>query len=80
MVLEQLTEFFKWMTIINVGLMTLSTILIIALKGVIYKMHGKMFSISKEFISGACYGYLGVYKILIIVLNIVPFVSLLIIK
>jgi hypothetical protein len=77
--LEQLTEFFKWMTIINVGLLALSSVLVMTLKGIMCKMHGKLFGIREESVAVAAYGYLGLYKVLVIVFCIVPYVSLLLI-
>jgi archaellum biogenesis protein FlaJ (TadC family) len=78
--LEQLTDLFKWMTIINVGLLFLSSGLVMILKGIICKMHGKLFGIKEESVAVAAYGYLGLYKILVIVFCIVPYISLLLIK
>ncbi len=78
--LDQLTEFFKWMTIINIGLLVLSSVLIMILKNVMCKMHGKLFGIKEESVALVAYGYLGMYKVLVLVFNIVPYISLLLIK
>jgi len=78
--IEQLTEFFKWMSIINVGIFVLSSILIMLLKGIMCIMHGKLFGIKEDKVAIVSYGYLGIYKVLVIVFNIVPYVSLLLIQ
>ena len=78
--LDQLTEFFKWMTIINIGLLVLSSVLIMILKNVMCKMHGKLFGIKEENVALVAYGYLGMYKVLVLIFNIVPYISLLLIK
>jgi len=78
--LEQLTDLFKWMTIINMGLLVLSSLLIMMLKGVMCNVHGKLFGIDKDKVAMASYGYLGIYKVFIIVFNVVPYVSLLLIQ
>jgi Family of unknown function (DUF6868) len=78
--LDQLTELFKWMTIINIGLLLLSSMLIILMKNVMQKLHGKLFGIKEENIALMAYGYLGMYKVLIIVFILVPFISLTLIK
>ena len=80
MSLDQLIEFFKWMTIINIAIFIFSVILTIGLKQLLSKMHSKMFGIQKEKVAVVVYGFFGVYKIAIIVLNIVPYIALLIIK
>lgn len=76
--IDQTTEFFKWLTIINVVLFVLNVILILILRRIICKMHGKMFGLSEENISIVLYGWLGLYKVMIVVFNIVPFVALII--
>ncbi len=78
--LDQLTEFFKWMTIINVGLLILSSVLDMALKNVMGKIHGKLFGIKENEVALVAYGYLGMYRVLVLVFNIVPYISLLLIK
>ena len=78
--LEQLTELFKWMTIINVGLLALSSILVMTLKGIMCRMHSKLFGIREDNVPVMAYGYLGLYKVLVILFCIVPYVSLLLIQ
>ena len=78
--LDQFTEFFKWMTIINIGFLVLSSVLIILLKNVTCKMDGKLFGRKEESVALVAYGYLGIYKVLILIFNIVPYISLLLIK
>lgn len=76
--IEQATEFFKWLTIINVGLFMVSVVLILLMRKIICRMHSRMFGISEEAISIVLYSWLGLYKVMIWVFNIVPFVALII--
>jgi hypothetical protein len=78
--LDQLTELFKWMTIINVVLLISSSVLVMLLKNVMCKMHGRLFGIKEDSVALVAYGYLGMYRVLVLVFNIVPYVSLLLIK
>jgi len=78
--LEQLTDLFQWMTIINIGVFVLSSVLIMLLKKSIYKMHAYLFGIQEDQVAIAAYGYLGRFKILVLVFNIVPYLSLLLIR
>lgn len=78
--LEQLTEFFKWMTIINVGLLVFSSITVMLLKDMMSRMHTKMFGVNKEQVRITAYGYIGMFKVLVIVFNIVPYIALLLIR
>ena len=51
-----------------------------ALKKTVCKMHGKLFGIDEGKVSVVLYCYLGVYRIFILIFNIVPYLSLLILK
>ena len=74
--IETIREFLGWCTVINIGLLVLSSILIIALRGTVSRFHGKMFNLDEKYLSQAYFQYLGQYKIAIIVFNIVPYFAL----
>ena len=74
--IDQLTDFFKWMTIINIGILFISSVLIMILKRFLQKTHSRLFGISEQSVALMAYGYLGIFKIIVIVFNIVPFVAL----
>lgn len=78
--IDQCTELFKWMTLINISVFIVSALLSMILKKVVSKMHGKLFGIDESIVSVVGYGYLGVYRIFILVFNLVPYVSLLLVK
>ena len=80
MTLEQITELLKWITIINIGILTFSSVVIMLIKDYIGKMHGKMFGIKPENVAIAVYCYLGVFKVIIITFNLVPYIALCIIS
>jgi hypothetical protein len=46
------------------------------LKDWIYSIHSRVFSISREAFNIIIYSFLGVYKIFVISLNLVPFIAL----
>ena len=71
-----LREFFGWCSVINIGLLILSSILIIVLRRTVSRLHGKMFNLDERFMSQAYFQYLGQYKIAIIVFNVVPYFAL----
>ena len=75
---QMLTEFFMWCTILNCGLMILSFILVISMMDFIYKKHTHWFPMSRETFNVVMYSYLGIYKIGIILFNLVPWLALLI--
>jgi hypothetical protein len=78
--IRTLTEFFKWCTIINVAVFIFSTIMIIAVPDFIYNAHGQMFNMPREAFDVVIYSFLGLYKIVILVFNLVPYVALRIVE
>ena len=74
--IETLRVFFGWCSVINIGLLVFSSILIIAIRGTASRLHGKMFNLDEKFVEQAYFQYLGQYKIAIIVFNIVPYFAL----
>lgn len=80
MKLEQLQSLFMWMTLINIGIMILSVVLINCLRSFIHQFHGKLFKLSKEQLNIILYSYLGIYKIGIILFNLVPYIALQLVK
>ncbi len=71
--------FFMWCTIINVGVLGLTCLVCAFLSDFSYRMNNRMFSISRETFNVAFLSFIGLFKILVIVFNIVPYIALLII-
>jgi hypothetical protein len=78
--IQKLTTFFMWCTIINGGLLVLMIIVGIIGIDLVYSIHGKLFQIPRETINMVYYLFLGLYKIVWLVFNAVPYVALLIIR
>ena len=78
MTIEQITEFFRLMLILNIGMLFISTLATWLLKGMAMSIHSKMFGVTESQINISIYAFLGAYKLFIIVFNAVPYVALLI--
>ena len=76
MTINELTTFLGWCSILNIVLLTLSAILVILLKERIAKIHAWMFAIDPVVIQKMYFQYLANYKIAILILNIIPYLSL----
>jgi hypothetical protein len=76
MTIETLTELFGWMSVISIGFLMFSTIMILLIKGAAIKIHSKMFALDETDLNRAYFQYLAQFKILVIVLNIVPYIAL----
>ena len=79
MTIETLTVFFKWCSILNLAILYLSWLGLWLCPDFIYRIHSRWFSVSREAFNNICYAYLGVFKILVIVFSLVPYLALLII-
>lgn len=74
-----LTAFFMWCTIINAAIMVYWVTLLLLAPNWMYRMQSKWFPISRQSYDVAIYAFLGLFKIIFIVFNIVPYIALLII-
>ena len=77
---QKVKKFFMWCTILNGCLLALSVIIGITGLDFVYSVHGKLFQIPRESINAIYYSFLGLYKIVWLVFNAIPYVSLLIIE
>ena len=77
--IETLTAFFMWCTIVNGGLLTLSSVLLVFAQDWVYSVHSRWFKIPRETFSVVIYCFIGVFKIVYLVFNVVPYVALLIV-
>jgi len=78
--IQTLTTFFMWCSIINGGLLALwSTILIIS-PDLVYRTQSKWFPMPRETFNVVIYSFLGLFKIVFLVFNVVPYLALLIVK
>jgi len=74
--IDTVRAFFMWCTIINGALLIFSFLICACAGDWIYRMHSRWFPISKEAFYVAIYSFLGLYKIFVIVFNLVPYVIL----
>ena len=79
MEVQTITAFFMWCTIINGAMLVFSSIMLLLAQDFVYSMHSKWFHIPRETFNVAIYSFLGFFKIVFIVFNVVPYVALLIV-
>ncbi len=75
--IDSIRAFFMWCTILNVALLSLSSLMCICAGDWLWRIHSKWFSISRETFNVAIYSFLGLYKVLVFVFNLIPYVALL---
>lgn len=76
MTAQMLQTFFMWCSIINIGLLLISFVIIVTAKDRAYKLHSRWFNLSKENFDLVLYCFLGFYKVLVFVFCIIPWIVL----
>lgn len=76
MTLSQFTSFLGWAMVINFCFLFLTFFALTALKGVILPIHSSMFGMSIDELTRIYFQYLGQFKLLVIVFNVTPYISL----
>lgn len=77
--IQTLTRFFMWCTIIDGSLLVLWIVMCTLAPDLVYRTQRKWFSSSRETFDLVIYSFLGLFKIIFLVFNVVPYVALLII-
>ncbi len=77
--LQALTQFFLWCTILNGILLLLWSGAFIFVPDLVYRIQTRWLTISRDSFNLIFYGFLGFFKIVFLVFNVVPLLALLII-
>ena len=77
--IQTLTAFFLWCTLINGALLVLWTIICMFAPDLVYRTQNKWFPLPRETFNVVIYSFLGLFKIVFLVFNVVPYVALLIV-
>ena len=80
--IEVLRAFFGWCTVINgvFLLMTFAFVFSAQAGSWVYRMHSKWFPMTREAFTLAMYCFIGGMKILFIMLNLVPYLALVLLR
>jgi hypothetical protein len=75
---ENGTRFFMWASIISIGMLWATVILWRFFRPMAHRIHGGLFGVKPETVDMAAYAFLGLWKILLVVLFLVPWLALLV--
>lgn len=78
--IQTFTEFFMWCTLINGGLLILWTLFFVFTPDLVYRIQNRLFPIRRETYDTVIYAFLGLFKILFLVFNLVPYLALLLMQ
>lgn len=75
----QLTAFFQWCCIINGGLLLLWSGFMIFAPEFVYRIQSHFVSLPRQQFQTVLYSFVGLFKLLFLMFNLTPYISLLII-
>lgn len=78
--LETLQDFFMWCTIINLALLLFWTMWFTLAPNLIYRIQRPWIKSSQEQFNLVMYCFLGLFKILFLIFNLVPWLALMIVN
>ncbi len=78
--LVSVRNFLMWCTILNGCLLVFWTVLVLSVPDLVYATQRRWFPLSREAFGAFMYGFLGFFKLVFIVFNLVPFLAMLIIS
>lgn len=74
--LPDLAAFFGWCALVNIGILTITGLALILGGEQIAKIHGAMLGLDAKELRSAYFRYIANYKLLVIVLNLVPYIAI----
>ena len=74
--LNTLRSFFMACTILNGILLIVISLVLMTAGGWVYRLHERWFPMSRATFTAIIYAFLGVYKIIVIAFNLVPWIVL----
>ena len=74
--IESIREFLGWCSVINTGLLLLTSLTIIIMRSWIVRIHASLTGVSQAELPRIHLEFLGNYKMLVIVFNLVPYIAL----
>jgi hypothetical protein len=77
--IENVTQFFMWCTIINLGIYIFWVLFVLLAPDFVYRLQTKWIPISRDTFNVLMYSFMGAFKVVIIVFCCVPYLSLVII-
>lgn len=78
--IDQLQKLFFWCLVVNTGIYTFTAIAVLLFRGILCRIHEKIFGFDEETTLKSVHRYLANYKLLITAFNFVPWIAILIIK
>jgi len=76
--IQTLTRFFMWCTVLNGALLVFWTLMCLFVPDLVYRTQKKWFPMPRETFNVVMYCFLGLFKIVFLAFNAIPYAALLI--
>lgn len=76
MTLPELTTLFGWLTVLHIGFLAVTTLLLLAFRDTFAALHAALLGLEAGDVKKGYFSYLANYKILIFVTALMPYVAL----
>ena len=76
MTMELIRDTLGWCALINIGMLLFWWLLFVLARDFVYRMHSKWFKLSEENFDKIHYMGMAIYKVIIFVFNLVPYLAL----
>ncbi len=74
--IAQLTTFFGWVAVINLGYLFVAALILLFMKSAISSIHSKMFDLDDKELTTKYFDFLSNYKIMTLVFTVAPYLAL----
>ena len=75
MTIEVVRDILLWCSVINMGVLIFSFLMLSMARQLVYKLHSKWFPMTEQQFNTIIYSIMGTYKILVFVFNVVPYIA-----
>jgi len=76
--IQMLTPFFMWCTILNFGMLVITSLVFLFGMDLVYRIHSRWFPMPRETFNVVLYCFVGFYKLMVITFSLVPYLALVI--
>lgn len=76
MTIQTLTDFFMWCSIINIGLLLFLALTFLLAPNLTYRLQSRWIPMSRESFNVIYYSFIGFFKVVVLVFNVVPWIAL----
>ena len=76
MTIDIVVQVLAWCALINYAVLVLWFLFVVAVPGLVYKLHSRLFKLSEQAFYTTHYAGIGLYKLLIFIFLLVPYLVL----